>query len=56
VLVHDTVGVDAALQVSALAQVILNQDCRTVRGWVRRVVCGVRRAIREYFVVLKGEL
>ncbi|XP_018013958.1 myotubularin-related protein 9 [Hyalella azteca] len=33
VLVHDTVGVDAALQVSALAQVILNQDCRTVRGF-----------------------
>ncbi|KAF2354953.1 Myotubularin-like phosphatase domain [Trinorchestia longiramus] len=34
VLVHDTAGQDAALQVSALAQIILNQDCRTVRGSV----------------------
>ena len=33
VLVHDTSGQDATLIVSALAQIILNPDCRTVRGF-----------------------
>lgn len=32
VMVHGTGGQDATLIVSSLAQVILNQDCRTVRG------------------------
>ncbi|XP_063863247.1 myotubularin-related protein 9-like isoform X1 [Scylla paramamosain] len=33
VLVHDTDGLDSALQVTSLAQIILNPDCRTVRGF-----------------------
>lgn len=32
VLVHGTGGQDATLIVSSIAQVILNPDCRTVRG------------------------
>lgn len=32
VLVHDTEGLDSTLQVTSLAQIILNPDCRTVRG------------------------
>ncbi|XP_047493625.1 myotubularin-related protein 9-like [Penaeus chinensis] len=32
VLVHDTDGMDSTLQVTSLAQIILNPDCRTVRG------------------------
>ncbi|KAG0726412.1 Myotubularin-related protein 9 [Chionoecetes opilio] len=33
VLVHDTDGLDSTLQVTSLAQIILNPDCRTVRGF-----------------------
>lgn len=33
VLVHDTDGMDSTLQVTSLAQIILNPDCRTVRGF-----------------------
>ncbi|XP_032808695.1 myotubularin-related protein 9 isoform X2 [Petromyzon marinus] len=33
VLVHGSDGTDSTLQVSALAQVILDQDCRTLRGF-----------------------
>ncbi len=32
-VVHGSEGVDITLCVSALAQVILNPDCRTVRGF-----------------------
>ncbi|XP_060516883.1 myotubularin-related protein 9 [Cylas formicarius] len=32
VLVHDSSGLDATLLVTSVAQVILNPDCRTVRG------------------------
>lgn len=33
VLVHGTEGLDSTLQVTSLAQVILDPDCRTVRGF-----------------------
>ncbi|CAL4079373.1 unnamed protein product, partial [Meganyctiphanes norvegica] len=33
VLVHDTDGVDSTLQITSLSQIILNADCRTVRGF-----------------------
>jgi len=33
VLVHGSDGMDSTLQVSALAQLILNPDCRTIRGF-----------------------
>ncbi|EDO33774.1 predicted protein [Nematostella vectensis] len=33
VLVHDGAGLDATLQVTSLSQVILDPDCRTVRGF-----------------------
>lgn len=32
VLVHGTYGLDSTLLVTSVAQVILNPDCRTVRG------------------------
>lgn len=32
ILVHGSEGLDATLLVTSLAQVILNADCRTVRG------------------------
>ena len=32
VLVHGSDGMDSTLQVSSLAQLILNPDCRTIRG------------------------
>lgn len=32
VLVHGADGMDATLLVTSLAQVILNPDCRTIRG------------------------
>ncbi len=32
VLVHGTDGVDSTLQVTSIAQLILDPDCRTVRG------------------------
>lgn len=35
VLVHGTYGFDSTLLVTSIAQVILNPDCRTVRGDVR---------------------
>lgn len=34
VLVHGSSGLDSTLLVTSLAQVILNPDCRTVRGFV----------------------
>ena len=33
-VVHGSEGVDVTLGVTAVAQVVLNPDCRTVRGWV----------------------
>ena len=33
VIVHGSEGVDITLCVTSLAQVILNPDCRTVRGF-----------------------
>ncbi|XP_033640432.1 myotubularin-related protein 9-like isoform X2 [Asterias rubens] len=33
VLVHGSEGLDATLQITSLAQIILNPDCRTVRGF-----------------------
>lgn len=32
VLVHGTYGFDSTLLVTSIAQVILNPDCRTIRG------------------------
>ncbi|KAL7637351.1 UNVERIFIED_CONTAM: hypothetical protein RMT77_012077 [Armadillidium vulgare] len=32
VLVHDVEGMDSSLQITSLSQIILNPDCRTVRG------------------------
>ena len=34
VLVHGADGTDSTLQVTSLAQLILDPDCRTVRGYV----------------------
>lgn len=39
VLVHGTNGLDSTLLVTSLAQVILNPDCRTVRGKYSFFVC-----------------
>ena len=35
VLVHGSSGIDSTLQVTSLAQLILDHDCRTVRGYVK---------------------
>ena len=34
-VVHGSEGTDVSLAITALAQIILNPDCRTVRGQVR---------------------
>lgn len=33
VLVHGTEGIDSTLQVTSLAQIILDPECRTIRGF-----------------------
>lgn len=33
VLVHGATGTDTTLQVTSLAQLLLDPDCRTIRGW-----------------------
>lgn len=50
VLVHGTEGTDSTLQVTSLAQIILDPRCRTIRGFealVEREWLQVSRAIRS---------
>lgn len=38
VLVHGTEGTDSTLQITSLAQIILDPDCRTIRGFESLIV------------------
>lgn len=47
VLVHGTEGTDSTLQVTSLAQIILDPDCRTIQGFESLLV-------REWLQVSPG--